>query len=199
MKKKSNIIAVDLDDVLFDFIGYFFDWHNQEYGSNISRDDMGPSRKLWEVWGGTREEASERVPVFFKQVDMLNMPPMEGSVEALTVLKDSFSLNVISARDTRAAEISNFWIEKYFPGIFDQVFLGISNPLDKEKSHSKADIASQIGAGVLIDDQLVHTEECRMLNIHVLLFGDSLWNQSERLPENVTRAKDWAEVVEYFK
>ncbi len=188
-------IAVDLDDVLFDFVGRFFRWHNERFGSNLQVQDMVFER-LWQVWGGTKEEAAERIPRFFHEVDLLNLGPIHGAIAALDKLKLLYKLAVVSARDPSTTAITRVWIEKYFPGLFDQIALGIANPLDRSKLMSKAEVCMRLGAGVLVDDQLVHAYECAEAGIRALLFGHNPWNRSDTLPPNVVRVRDWDAVCE---
>ena len=193
MVEQQPTIAVDLDDVLFDFIGAFFRWHNQRYGTNLQAQDMVFDR-IWDVWGGTKEEAAERVPSFFREVDLLRLEPIPGAVEALNKLKARYQLTVISARDTATSSVTRAWIDKYFPGIFDEVALGIANPIGHSRPMTKAEVCRRNGVSVLVDDQLVHAQECAEAGIRVLLFGDSPWNQSETLPPTVVRVEDWVAV-----
>lgn len=191
MTLEKHTIAVDLDDVLFDFIGYFFEWHNQQYGTEIEREDMGMGRLIWDVWDGTKEEAAERIPTFFQDVDMFSMPPMEGAVKALNRLKERFRMYVISARDTSAVKVSESWIEKYFSGVFEEVHLGIANPMDQGEGVSKAEMCVQVGAKLLIDDQIVHARECANLGIKLLVLGDNPWSRERTLPLNSYRVRNW--------
>lgn len=186
-------VGIDLDDVLFDFIGYFFRWHNQRYGTQMQFSDMQRG-KIWEVWGGTQQQAAERIPAFFREVDHLSQPPMPGAVEALRQIKRRYRLSVISARDQAAKEVSERWLERYFEGQFDQVELGLSNPLDRTTPMTKAEYCTQHGIGLLVDDQLVNAEQCSQAGIRVLLFGDLPWNQSSSLPDGVVRVVDWPAV-----
>ena len=192
----QHTIAVDMDDVLFDFIDYFFDWHDQQYGTALQVSDV-VADAFWEVWGGTREEAAERIPRFWAESDLLAMEPMPGAVDALHALKTHYRLIVISARDTRTTDISRAWLDRYFDGIFDDATLGISDPMrHPDKRLTKADLCLQLGVHALIDDQLRNVQECADVGIRGILFGDSSWNQSDTLPKGVVRVADWDSVRE---
>ena len=195
MVETRPAIAVDIDDVLFDFMGHFLRWHNQRHETNLHVEDM-VSTQLWKIWGGSKEEAAERVPAFFREANLLSFEPIPGAVEALDKLKAVYQLTVISARDRATASASRAWIDKYFPDIFHEVTLGISNPMVHSRSMTKAELCKQNGVSVLIDDQLVHAEECARVGIRALLFGDRPWNQSETLPPTVVRVMDWATVCD---
>ena len=199
MAVEQDIIAVDLDDVLFDFVGYFFTWHNQQYGTALERKDMVLGAMIWDVWGGTKEEAAERIPAFFHDIDMLNIPPIPGAMAALHQLKESYGFHIVSARDRSTKEVSTAWIENYFPGVFMGVSLGIATPTDQTGSMSKAEMCLQIGAKTLIDDQVVHIQAALDAGQQVLLFGDNPWNQVPTLPSGATRVSDWWAVLDVLQ
>ena len=192
---KKSLIAVDMDDVLFDFLGEFFLWHNKTYGSQFSAADMMYA-KLWEVWGGTKEEALERILRFWDDTDLLPIKPINGAREALGEMKKDYRLAVVSARFENTLEASQLWLDKYFADVFDEVILGISDPMAQERQRNKAEVCVDIGAKLLIDDQLVHAVECSKVGVEVLLFGEQAHNQSAELPQGVTRVADWNAIVE---
>lgn len=194
MASNKPVIAVDLDDVLFDFIGYFFDWHNQVFQTNFKPQDFH-QRRLWELWNGTKEQAGERIARFFEEIDMLAMPPIAGAQQTLQQIKDTHSLVVISARSAHTLQDTQDWLDKYFHGLFSKTYLGISDPLAKQNIHNKAELCQQVGAKTLIDDQLKNLEDCAALGIRFLLFGDYAWNQIINLPPNTTRVTDWNQAL----
>jgi 5'(3')-deoxyribonucleotidase len=194
MNHEKPLIAVDLDDVLFDFVGTFFEWHNLRYQTELTPEDMVVD-SLWQVWGGTKEQANKRVPMFFGDVNLLAIEPVHGARETLDRLRDEFRFAIVSARDPSALAISEAWIEKFLPGIFDPIYLGIANPMTASKSITKAKVCKQLGATFLIDDQLVNAEACVDEGIGALLFGDYPWNQRESLSKGIVRAKDWNVVL----
>ncbi len=192
---EKPLIAVDMDDVLFDFLGEFFLWHNEQFGTQFTPNDMIFS-KLWEVWGGSKEEALERIKGFWQETDLLPIEPIAGAKQVLEQLKASYRLAVVSARFASTVAQSEAWLERYFPNIFEELELGISDPMSQERSRSKAEVCLEKGASMLIDDQLVHAIECSQAGIEVLLFGDQAHNRSEKLPEKVTRVVDWTAIGE---
>lgn len=193
MHEKKLLIAVDLDDVLFDFLGYFFHWHNDKYGSSLQKQDM-VFDKIWDAWGGTKEEATERIPLFWRETEILEIEPISGSFETLKKLETTHRFVVISARDAASSNKTKAWFGKYFPGIFEEITLGISDPMAHEKPMTKAELCKQLNANLLIDDQIVHAIECAKVGIRVLLFGNHPHNQSAVLPKTVVRVKDWDDV-----
>lgn len=194
MTRQAKLVAIDLDDVLFDFIGNFFAWHNEKYETDLLPEDM-TFDTLWEVWGGTKQEASERVPHFFRDIDMLNIEPIEGAVPSLRQLRSLFRFVIISARHPDAMNATQEWIDRYFPEVFEDIAVGIGNPLAQGRPMTKAELCTQMGVDLLIEDQLRNAADVARSGVPVLLFGDLPWNRTDALPPNVQRVRDWSHVV----
>ena len=75
-------------------------------------------------------------------------------------------------------------------------FIGF--PEVMEKPLTKAEVCKEIGAVALIDDSLKHLLQCSEVGIEGILFGDYPWNQTDSLPENITRCTNWLEVLEHL-
>ncbi len=188
------LVVVDLDDVLFDFVKPFFAWHNRRYGTNLSAEDLATARYLYEAWGGTSEEAVERVRLFYEEVDILDLEPMAGAVACLERLNGTYRLALVSAKDPDFAAVTETWIERYFAGVFDPVMLGIGHSERGERQVTKADVCRELGATILIDDQVGHFTGAARDGVRALVFGGHPWNRDEPLPPNALRVADWSEV-----
>jgi len=191
----KTLIAVDMDDVLFDFLGEYFVWHNKNFASTYKPSDMVYD-KLWEVWGGSKEETLEYIQSFWSETNQLKIKPISGADEVLKKLSSKYHLAIVSARFASTASETQAWIDYYFPNIFDDVILGVSDPMAEKRPQRKSELCLEMGAKTLIDDQLVHALECNALGIDAVLFGNLAHNQSEKLPDGVTRVDDWMAVGE---
>ena len=56
-------IALDLDDVLLDFIPALVEFHNSTYGTSLTKKDFHPYH-FAKVWGGNVEEAIQKMRLF---------------------------------------------------------------------------------------------------------------------------------------
>ena len=189
-----NLVVVDLDDVLVEFTARFFRWHNRWYGTNLTVEDLAESKYLFEAWNGTVGEATERVRLFFQEEDILGMDPITGADACLHSLQANHRLAVVSARSPRFAAVTESWIQRHFDGVFDQVILGIGHSERGEGTTTKGQVCQQIGASVLIDDQVAHLAGAADAGLRTLLFGRYPWNRTQPLPTGTERVADWAEV-----
>jgi hypothetical protein len=89
---------------------------------------------------------------FWNSPEAEYMTPNKNSQDVLQKLKlHGYSLTVVTGRQTYAKKCTETFIEKYYPGIFDDVILTNSYSLCGE-SVSKQQVCEDIDANYLIDD-----------------------------------------------
>jgi len=103
----------------------------------------------------------------------------------------------MTSRDIAVEEKTRDWLTHHFPEVFNKVHM-LGNKYDSAAYREKAEVCKELGVYCLIDDSLRPVLETNEAGIKALLFGDYSWNQADELPEDVTRVKDWQEVLEYF-
>ncbi|MFZ1483472.1 MAG: hypothetical protein WAS36_00445 [Candidatus Saccharimonadales bacterium] len=189
------IIAIDIDNVLAAHAGALMDVYNKLYDTSYKANDYD------EKWAWINDD--EKVQAFRKEIlssgvhRSMNVVP--GASESAKRLLEKFDLVIITARWPEVSDITDTWVQKNFSGVFKdihltEVFMGQANGTKK----SKADICHEIGAKYLIDDNYGHCKIAGEAGIHCVLFGDYAWNQTETLPANTVRCKDWQGVERYF-
>ena len=96
LSSKKPVIAVDLDEVLGDFVPAIAEWHNNTYGTKLLPSHFF-SYAFKDVWGGTDAESVEMVHQFF-ETDYLKYEPINEAREVLTRLKEKFEFVVVTSR-----------------------------------------------------------------------------------------------------
>lgn len=192
-KKKSFVVGLDFDDVIFNFNPTFYAYHNVKYGSRIERQHM-TSFDMQKVLNCTLDEVRDRVFEFTLSPEHGDALPVEGAKEALAELSKKYELHIITARNRQANDVTFQWIEKHFPKHFQSVtitnqFFGLPGT-----TYTKVEIGKKIGIDVMIEDSIKNAHEIGTAHIPVILL-DTPWNQGE-LPANVTRVYSWAEIVD---
>jgi 5'(3')-deoxyribonucleotidase len=185
-------IGIDLDEVLVDFLPAFIEYHNAVYGTSLGREDFF-SYRYWEIIGGTREEAIQKVHDFHQTSYFKNLKPIIGAQEALGLLRRGNDLFIITSRQNSITEITRQWIGRYFPDIFSDVCLTNSYSRSGD-SKTKKEYCDLLGIDFLIDDQLDYALECLAPKRKVLLL-DCPWNKSEKLPPGIKRVCSWKEII----
>lgn len=192
------IIAIDIDDVLADNALGFVQWSNSRFGTNLTPDDY---QEHWaEMWKIDNDEVLKRSNEFHMSNHVSTYNTIPGAREALDKLKTRFTLILITSRRFIIKEITDEWINKNYNNIFsDCIFCGFyDGPISSGLKLTKAELARDIKADYLIDDQIKHIEAAASIGIKSLLFGDYSWNKKEKLGKNIVRVKDWGEILKYF-
>ena len=75
---KRKVIGIDFDDVLMDFCPTLYSYHNMCAGTSFEQKHA-TSFNLWEVWGGTQDDARKRVLDFYETDMHWNALPIEDA------------------------------------------------------------------------------------------------------------------------
>jgi 5'(3')-deoxyribonucleotidase len=193
-------IAVDVDDVLSDQKSAMIDFSNQIYGSSLTLDDFRQPGEYWSywemVWAVDAEEGNRRLEKFIASDFSRKQKTVDGAVSVIARLKRAYDLEIITSRRPETRTMTQEWIERHFPGIFEDVhFTGLWH---EDGTASKAEICGAIGAGYLVDDNVEHCELALAAGVTPLLFGEYGWNTHVRVPAGITRVVNWHAVAEYF-
>jgi 5'(3')-deoxyribonucleotidase len=201
MNKKRPIVAVDLDEVLGEFITPLVKFHNAVYpdAPRLSATSFF-SYKFADVWGGTRDEAIAKVHEFFDSEYFEDIPVVSGAKDGVqALLKAGYRLVVVTSRQYEIERQTREWIQRHFADCFEDIAFGNHWGMSGGKV-SKVALCQDLGAECLIDDSVDYAMECGKTGLRVLLFGDYAWNASEDeinpLPPTVQRVPNWAQVVE---
>ncbi|AKM84464.1 TPA: hypothetical protein DHW58_00830 [Patescibacteria group bacterium] len=189
-------IAVDIDEVLGEWMREFLRWYNHEYGTNWRYADVTDYR--WPVFtGDSSGKAIEDVYKFHKMDSFRHLPLVNGAEEAITELVKHHELYAVTGRQNVTREITHQWIQQNFPGVFKGIELANNYPKDGSATLAKGKICEELGCEVLIDDDTRHVESLMKHGIRVIVFNKP-WNIYHRLPDSIMRADNWPEIVEHI-
>lgn len=207
-KNDKPAIAVDLDDVVFPCAEGLVAAYNEHYGTNF-RPDIPQT-----TWDVSPEEVQERFnglqlgttpgmakPNWFEEMQV----PDRETIEALQRLAAKYRLYAVSARHYGLADVTKQRIEKYLPGVFEQVIL-TRRPVETEDgikimTDSKIEIYRQYNMTVAIDDSPHHLErglegDDAPLGL-AILFGERPWHPGVMIDDpRVVECRTWAEAEE---
>ncbi len=189
MNKKR--VGIDFDDVLFCCNETLQPFHNNRYGTNLTKDNVA-TYYLHDLWKCTKEEAYERVLEFYNSEEHASMQPLEGAVEAIHQLSKRYELFVVTARPPEA-EVTTKKLLKHFPNVFKKIhFVGTTT--GKNHTITKAEVCKQEHIDIFIDDSFHNTVNIAIIGIPTLLFNQP-WNKENALPDGVKRVYSWEEIV----
>jgi len=189
-------IGIDIDEVLADFNSGIIEWHNQKYGTSLIRENF-ISYFFNQVWGGTIEEAIQKVKDFHDSENFKKLSPVESSIDAISLLSKGNDLFVITSRPYFVQDETERWVNNFFGKKFNGIFYS-SNYYSQAKNSGKTklQICRDLEVSVLIDDSLSYISQCASTEVKGLLFGNYPWNRDGNLPANIFRTNNWKEVLE---
>ena len=198
MKPAKPVIAVDIDDVIAENAPSFVAFSNERWGTHLTVDDF---QDHWgEVWGLEHEETEKRYHEFHESGRIGTYEVIHGAQAVLQKLKERFTLIILTSRPESESQLTKEWVGTHYRDIFDGIiFSGFyERGMRDGVKMTKGQLAKDIGANYLIDDQLKHVLAASEHGIRGILFGEYAWNKADALPENVTRVTNWDEVLQYF-
>ncbi|PON39200.1 5'(3')-deoxyribonucleotidase [Trema orientale] len=221
-------VAVDVDEVLGNFVSALNRFIADRYSSNhsVSEYHVYEFFKIWNcsrdegiicilaltdlhhsmivfVDDGTFNlvfpTSDIRVHEFFKtSYFKTGIHPLPGAQKALHKLSRFCNLSVVTSRQNAIKDHTIEWIERHYPGLFQEIHFGNHFALDGV-SRPKSDICRSLGAKFLIDDNPRYAIECAEVGIRVLLFdyeNSYPWCKTDSINQHplVTKVHNWEEV-----
>ena len=191
-------IAIDIDNVLAASAEGLVTISNQLFGIHMTIDDFGED---WsKMWGVDHEEAERRGEVLRENKYQQGYLPVDGAAQAINELGKHYKLVLVTSRPKKVEELTRNWIKQYFSYSFDTIVFADfwDDPNNSKDGHlrHKGDLFTQVGADIVIDDQLKHCGAAAEANVQAILFGNYAWNQADKLPGGTIRYKNWLEVLE---
>lgn len=193
----KEVVAVDVDEVLFPFVQEFCVWHNQEYGTSFLAGDFH-SYEFSHVLGLSVPETVNRVHAFLDQEDSHDdVSPIGQSVDGVHKLSERFSIVPVTARHPKFREVTERYLDEYFGGVFRAAIL-VGHTATVDVLRTKAEVCLGLGARGLIDDSIDHVTSCVEQNLDGVLFGNYAWNRSDDLHPEITRCETWPKVLAHY-
>lgn len=203
--KSKPIIAVDVDDVLVQFVPALCDFAYEKWGENITpenyTEDWSKILKVNDV-----DMIKRCAAEMFADFDFYNnMKAVDGAREILPKLAKKFALVPLTSRIAAQKDLTMNWLSSNFGDIFSEVIFSgayekesFENGVGHAVKQAKGDICREIGASYLIDDQPKHVNSAVDCGVVGILFGDYGWNRDAEIVDGVIRVSDWGGVADYF-
>ncbi len=185
-------IAFDIDEVTADLNTQLILFHNETYGTKLTRDDFN-TYFYEDIWGGTLKEAIKKIDEFIESKYFKQILPTPGSQKALTFLKkQGLTLHSVTGRIHSLKKETAEWTQKYFPDIFSGIHHANTYGTNGIKIN-KSKICKDLNISTLVDDDMVHVMDCANSGISVLVY-DHPWNRVV-LPQKAKRVLDYDEII----
>lgn len=194
--KLPMVISFDYDDVLASFQLGWIEFNKIHYNEHYTFEDFSvfDYRK---VMGIENDEVFRRIFEFYDSGMLKNLKPIEGAREVVAKLAQEHTLYVLTSRSPEIADISQHWLDEYFPHRFQKIlFTGQISRDGMNHTISKADFCREYQIAYHIDDAPFHAEGIVEAGTKVVVL-EKPWNRTYdfgALP--VIRIKTLAELPE---
>jgi len=188
----ASIIAIDIDEVLAEFVQGFLEYHNAEYCTDFRKEQV-TDYHLSNLLGVSSEETIKRLSDFYKTGYFRNIMLVPGAAEGIKQLRQNNKLIVITARPKEIHNITIDWIGSNFKDSFSDIYFTSSCYFNNGLKKTKADICLENKVNILVEDSLDYAADCAKANVGVFLF-DRPWNRKKE-PRGVIRVKSWKDIL----
>lgn len=146
-------LAVDVDEVLVNLLEPMAKWRG------VALPTRPKYKYLYrEIFNCTEEQSQEILHKFYRSREFLNLKPIIGAQPAMQSFKQQFDkLYIVTGRQEMVRETTELWIDRFFPGVFDDIILTNSFT---EHEIKKVDVCRALGIGYIIDDSIDTCNEC---------------------------------------
>lgn len=148
------VIALDLDEVCFPFAQEYARWRGRE--GLVGFDPSRLHTYNFALATSTEPEIeAQEATAFLADPHTLALPPLPGAPVGLATLAGAADIVLLTARyrDTQA-ESTRAWVEAHLPGLAAEIVHTRDSLHDLPQL--KSDLASSLGAVILVDDQPAH-------------------------------------------
>lgn len=185
---KRLVIAIDCDDVLVATTPFFIEAYNKKYGTSIQLSEV--NSESFDVWQADAEEIGRRLGELMETDEYQLLAPTTHEIEALRELAQYHELHLVTARKELEREMTQAMLDRELAGVFTSMqFVGWTG--------SKGEVCKQLGAHMLIDDNVRHLHDAMKNGIPssgVVLYGDYAWNTPDDKSSEILRCATWADV-----
>lgn len=159
----NNTIAVDIDEVLVSFVKPMAKWRGYKMPT-------APKYKYIyrEMFNISEEESRKMVLDFYHSETFAELKPICGSVEGMSVLRaEGRKLYAVTGRQDVARGVTEGWLNKHFPDIFEDLILTNSYTPDEIP---KSAICNNLDVELIIDDSIDTCRDCLKNGINAYNF-----------------------------
>lgn len=196
----KTTIAVDIDEVLANIVGFVHLWANETTGSALKPSDYYTNDEFWNYYNTIWERHGIADQVNFDMVlallaeDQSGIAVIENARQGIAALKARYDIVFITSRPSYQEEATRRWLDEHIDA---SIPLYISfHPGVNETARSKGEICADLGVSYLIDDNIGNCQSAVDYGVEAILFGEYGWN--ENAPSHMKRCKTWKDVEGYL-
>jgi FMN phosphatase YigB (HAD superfamily) len=194
----KRTIAIDIDDVIADTNGTMRDWINRKTGKALTSDDFsiegeywGYYERIWELHDITHLTFDEFESELIQ--DQAHVPLLAGAAFAIKQLAQAYKIILITSRSPSLEVATRRWLAEHLDV---EVELYFARNNRNAEGKSKGELCVELGATLLIDDNVDHVQSAIDNGVAAILFGNYGWQST--FPNEAKRFEQWSDIVEYL-
>ncbi|MFZ2494181.1 MAG: hypothetical protein WAW60_00200 [Candidatus Saccharimonadales bacterium] len=192
------IIAIDIDDTIAESTETLRKLVNHRAGVDLPSEAYTVEGEYWgyyeRVWAMNGLSGISHADFEAEmEVDQSHVPLLPSAEYAIKILSETYRIVLVTARDISLEGATRTWLKTHFP--YADIELYFSEARKDQTKMTKGQLCKQLGARLLIDDNIQHCESAVELGIDTVLFGDYGWNRTNT---SLKRCYNWQEVIEYL-
>lgn len=197
----KTLIAIDIDDVIAETSEAIRLWANQQAGVSLTKEDylLGDG-DYWNYYEAVWERHGiADVLSFGDFLDSMDeeqghIEPIKDARRVITALKKKYDIVFITARRPQHKDSTRRWLDEY---ISADIPLYLSqNPFANETAQSKGELCRELGAWLLIDDNVDNCQSALDYDVEAIQFGNYGWSGSAS--QHMTRCISWRDIEEHL-
>lgn len=193
----KQIIAIDIDDTIAESTETLRKQVNQRLGVDLTSEDYAVEGEYWgyyeRVWAmHDLQDVRYKDMISEMAVDQSYVPLLPSAQYAIDTLSDTYDIVLITSRDAQWESATRRWLKQHFPG--KEIDLYFTDSHRDASKMSKGQLCQQLGAYLLIDDNVEHCESALACGVDAILFGHYGWNRAN---SELRRCQGWPDVLEF--
>lgn len=192
----KQTIAIDVDDVTANTMDSVRLWANEVTGASLVHSHYHTQDDYWDYYNSIwrRHGLADQLDfsIFLKKMetDQSNVLVAEGAKDAIQALKAKFNVIFITSRPLAQKDETRKWLDEHVDK--DSPLYIASNPAAGQNLQSKGELCLELGASLLIDDNISNCQSALEYGADAILFGLYGWN--ENAPAGLKRCLTWPEI-----
>jgi uncharacterized HAD superfamily protein len=198
----KKLIAIDIDDVIADTSEAIRLWGNEKSGIEMTKEDYSIEGEYWGYYERVWDQKNLNSVLFFDDAEAaiinseIQVPLLAGASFAIRELAKQFRIVLITSRNPLLEAITRKWLDEHFEGLDVELYFAKNPKNISGSSKTKGQLCKELGAFLLIDDNVDHCQSMLDEGLEAVLFGTYGWQPY--VPEGAIRCNDWPAVVEYM-
>ena len=185
IKPRKRVAVVDVDEVLFPFIGPFLKW------SRVKPTAEKHSNSISKIMNTSEHYTQNRINRFIHSEYFEYIEPIKHSHQGLAYLRENgYKIYATSGRQNINRQRTEYMLDTYFPYLVDDLLL--SNKYS-DRYTSKLNLYHSVGADLIVNDNIDTCNKSTREGINAINFiGDPVYPWCS---ENPHSARSWIDVI----